>query len=235
MVNDLLKYNGKSSSACPGIGDWLSAFDGAKQVFCITITSNLSGSYNAAMVAKRDYEFNHPDRKVHVIDSLSAGPEMKIIIEKLNDLIKSGKEFEEIVKEIEEYKKHTGLLFMLESMKNLANNGRISPIVAKAAGFLGIRIVGKASDMGTLEPLDKCRGENKALESIVNNMRKLGHCGGKVKIGHCLNENAAKELKEMLVKEFNSIVEIYKTRGLCSLYAEKGGLMIGFEKAGATA
>ena len=231
MATELYEYKGKSSSACPGIGDYLNAFEGAENVYCITITSGLSGSYNSAMVAKRDYEYNNPGRKVHVIDSLSTGPEMKLIIEKLREFINAGKVFENIVKEIEEYKKSTGLLFMLESMKNLANNGRVSPIVAKAVGLLGIRMVGKASDEGTLELLDKCRGEEKALKSIFNNMIKAGFKGGKVKIGHSLNENAAITLKEMIVKEFNSIVEIYKLRGLCSLYAEKGGLIVGYEKA----
>ena len=235
MVNELLKYNGKSSSACPGIGDYLKAFEGGKNVYCVTITSGLSGSYNAAMVAKRDYEFNNPGRKVHVIDSLSAGPELKLIIEKLTELIKEGKTFEIIAKEIEEYKKHTGLVFMLESMKNFANNGRVSPLVAKAVGLLGIRIVGKASDKGTLEPLDKCRGEQKGLQAIVERMKSLGHVGGKVKISHCFNEKAALELKKMIENTFNSIVEISKTRGLCSFYAEKGGLLVGFEKQGANA
>ncbi|MBE6731287.1 MAG: DegV family EDD domain-containing protein [Ruminococcaceae bacterium] len=231
MAKELYEYKGKSSSACPGIGDYLNAFEGAENVYCITITSGLSGSYNSAMVAKRDYEYNNPGRKVHVIDSLSTGPEMKLIIEKLREFINAGKIFETIVKEIEEYKKSTGLLFMLESMKNLANNGRVNPIVAKAVGLLGIRMVGKASDEGTLELLDKCRGEEKALKSIFGNMLKAGFKGGKVKIGHSLNENAALTLKDMIVKEFGSLVEIYKLRGLCSLYAEKGGLIIGFEKA----
>ena len=235
MVNDLLKYNGKSSSACPGIGDWENAFKDSKNVYCVTITSGLSGSYNSAMVAKRDYEHNNPGRKVCVIDSLSAGPELRLIIEKLSEFIKAGKAFEIISKEIEEYKKNTGLLFMLESMKNLANNGRVNPLVAKAVGLLGIRVVGKASDKGTLEQLDKCRGENKALQSIVSHMKKAGHNGGKVRISHCFNEVAAKNLKDMIVAEFNSAVEIYKTRGLCSFYAEKGGLLVGFEKAGANA
>ena len=231
MAKELYNYSGKSSSACPGIGDYLNAFEGAENVYCITITSGLSGSYNAAMVAKRDYEFNNPGRKVHVIDSLSTGPEMKLIIDKLREFINAGKIFETIVKEIEEYKKTTGLLFMLESMKNLANNGRVNPIVAKAVGLLGIRMVGKAGDTGTLELLDKCRGEEKALKSIFSNMKKSGFKGGKVKIGHSLNENAAITLKEMILKEFSSMVEVYKLRGLCSLYAEKGGLIVGFEKA----
>ena len=231
MAEDLLQYGGKSSTACPSPGDWLEAFGDAERVFCVCITSGLSGSYNAACAAKRMYEEAHPQRKVHVIDSLSAGPELRLLIEKLREYILSGKTFQQICTAIQEYRKGTGLLFMLESMRNLANNGRVNPFVAKAAGLLGIRAVGKASDQGQLEMLDKCRGEKKALTYMVQQMKKLGHLGGKVRIGHVNNANAALNLKELILSEFqNSAVEVYRSRGLCSFYAERGGLLVGFEK-----
>ena len=100
------------------MGDWLDAFGDEERVFCITITSNLSGSYNSAMVAKETYESEHPDKKVFVIDSLSAGPELKLIKEKLEELIAEGKSFEDICSEIMEYKKKTYLVFFLKSLNN---------------------------------------------------------------------------------------------------------------------
>jgi len=230
MVSDLASYHGKSSSACPSPADWYDAFDDADFVFCVPITRNLSGSYNSACIAKQDYEEDHPGRKVFVVDTLSAGSELRLIILKLKNFILSGKAFEEICHRITEYQAHTKLLFLLESMKNLANNGRVSPLVAKAAGILGIRMIGKASDQGTLEPVDKCKGERRALESIVRHMKELGHQGGLVHISHCFNEKAANLLKEMIQKEFHtSEVSIDTTRGLCSFYAESGGMIIGFE------
>ena len=153
MVDFLQNYKGKSSTSCPNADDWLSAFGDAENVFCVTITGTLSGSYNSAMLAKKTYEETYPDRKVFVLDSLTTGPEMHLIIEKLQELITAEKEFDEVCREIKKYSKRTGLLFMLQSMKNLANNGRISPIAAKMAGILGIRMVGKASDKGDLEAL----------------------------------------------------------------------------------
>lgn len=231
MVSDLLSNTEKTSTACPSVADWLDAFGDAEYIFCVTITSGLSGSYNSAEIAKKDYEEAHPGRKVCVIDSLSAGPELRLIIEKLSELIEEGKDFESIQKEIKEYQKHTGLIFMLESLKNLANNGRVSKLVASAAGILGIRLLGKASDEGTLEPLSKKPGERRALPSLRDLLKSLGYCGGKVRISHCLNEGGAKKLKELILEEFSKAqVEIYKARGLCSFYAEKGGLLVGFEK-----
>ena len=229
MVADLLKYKGKSTTACPGPGEWLESFEDAENVFCVTITSNLSGSYNAACVAKDEYEKTHPGRKVCVVDSLSAGSEMWLLVEKLRELIQSGLNYDEISQKIMAYKEHTHMVFSLESLKNLANNGRVNPAVAKIAGILGIRMVGYAED-GRLAPQDKSRGEKKAIADVLKHMKAMGYNGGKVLIHHCQNEPAAQALKEQLQKLYDGAqVRIGKTRGLCSFYAEKGGLMVGFE------
>ena len=232
MVRDLAHYNGRSSTSCPNFDDYIRAFRGARWVFCVTITATLSGSYNAAMVAARQYEEMFPDRRVFVLNSLTAGPEICLIIERIQELILQGKEFDEICREITEYREQTGLVFMLESMKNLANNGRVNPMVAKMAGLLGIRVVGKASDRGDLEPLNKCRGEHKALETLVEHMKAMGLQSGKVRIAHCFNEEAARTLKQMLRDTFDGKVHVrlYRCRGLCSFYAERGGMLVGFEK-----
>ncbi|MBR7132243.1 MAG: DegV family protein [Clostridia bacterium] len=230
MVDELSKYKGKSSTSCPNPEDWLAAFGQAKEVFCVTITSTLSGSYNAACIAKEIYEECYPERRVFVIDTLSAGPEMRLIIEKICELRKKGCDFEEICQKTVEYSKGTKLLFMLKSMKNLANNGRVSHLSAKAAGVLGICVVGKASDRGELEPLNKCRGEDKAIGTILNRMKEFGFNGKKVCIAHCFEKIAAAKLRSSILQKYpDASVEMYNCGGLCSFYAEKGGMLIGFE------
>ena len=230
MTEELTSYRGKSGSSCPGVGDWLDAFGNADRVFCITITSNLSGSYNSAMVAKETYESENPGKNVCVIDSLSAGPEMKLIAEKIQEFLAAGKEYEEICEAIAEYQKSTYLVFVLKSLTNLANNGRVSPAVAKIAGVLGIHVVGIASEVGTLEQKEKCRGEKKGILTVWKQMKELGYCGGKVRIHHCFNLEAAEQLKEMIKIEFaNADVVIGATKGLCSFYAEQGGMLVGME------
>lgn len=174
MINFFDSYKGRSQTSCPNPGDWLAAFGDADDLFCVTITSGLSGSYNAALAAKEMYEGENPKRRVCVIDSLSAGPELALIVDKLRELIALGLSYEEICTKIQAYTQRTGLLFMLASLKNFAANGRVSPAVAKITGILGIRIVGKASDQGTLEPMDKCRGESKSLEKILLHLQELG-------------------------------------------------------------
>ncbi len=231
MVDELSVYKGRSSTACPGVGDWLAAFEGYDVIYCVTIIGTLSGSYNAAMTAKHQYEEENPGKKVFVLDSYSAGPEMKLHVEKLKELVLAGKDFDTICSEIREYKEnHTSLVFSLESLHNLANNGRVSPAIAKIASLVGLRMVGDVSKEGQLHPTDKCRGEKKNIAGILRNMKRLGYHGGKLLIDHCCNEKASASIKEIILQEFPSArVIISKTGALCSFYAEKGGMMIGFE------
>ena len=231
MIRFFMSYKGRSQTSCPNPEDWLTAFGDAEDIFCVTITSGLSGSYNAACIAKDMYEAEHPGRRVFVIDSLSAGPELTLIVEKLEEMVGEGMSYEEICAYIPEYQKKTGLLFMLESLNNFAANGRVSPAVAKIAGVLGIRIVGKASAVGTLEPTDKSRGEAKSLSAILKHLKENGLKTGKVILAHCLNESSANTLKNMIETDIPSAsVKIDEDLGLCSYYAEKGGLLVGFEK-----
>ena len=232
VVDYLYKYKGKSKSSCPNTADWIRAFGGADDVFCVTITSGLSGSYNSACAAKQMYESENEGKRVFVIDTLSAGPELTLVIGKLEEYIASNTPYEEICEGITGYLKTTGLVFMLKSLKNFANNGRVSPLVAKLVGIAGVCIVGKASDVGTLEPVHKCRGERRSLEMIVAHLEREGLRSGKVSIGHCQNEAAALQLRDMILAKFpNASIEIHKFRGLCSFYAEKGGVLVGFERA----
>ena len=232
MVEFLDQYKGKSKSSCPNTSDWLEAFEDADDIFCITITSGLSGSYNSASAAKQIYENDHEGSRVFVIDTLSAGPEISLIIEKIEEYVNNELDFEDICERITAYSKKTGLLFMLKSLKTFANNGRVSPVVAKIAGIAGICIVGKASDEGTLAPRHKCRGEKKSLETITEELEAEGFRSGKISIGHCLNPEGAELIKSMILKKFGDVqIEIHKFRGLCSFYAEKGGVLVGFEKA----
>lgn len=234
MVDFFDKYKGKSKSSCPNTGDWLEAFGDADDIFCVTITSGLSGSFNSACAAKKIYEAEHAGARVFVIDSLSAGPEITLVVEKLQECMDGGMAYEDICRCITEYLKNTGLVFMLKSLKTFANNGRVSPIVAKLVGIAGICIVGKASLEGTLEPMHKCRGEKKSLETLVESLADEGYVSGKISIGHCQNEAGANKLKDLILAKYGDVaIEVHGFRGLCSFYAEKGGILVGFEKGNA--
>ncbi len=219
-----------SSTSCPSIQEWLNAFEGADYIFAVTITSGLSGSYNSALNARDIYISEHPEAKIYVVDSLSTGGEMELIIEKIRECMEKDLPFEESVSVIQDYQKHTHLLFTLESLSNLAKNGRVSPAVAKVAGLLGIRFLGRASEEGTLQQAHICRGAKKTLTMTFSEMQKLGYQGGKVRIDHCLNQTNAEKLKNLILADYpNADVKIVPCTGLCSYYAERGGMILGFE------
>jgi len=230
MVEYLRGCKSKSSTACPGVGEYLNAFGDADDVYCITITSNLSGSYNAAAIAAQTYLEQHPQRKVHVFDTLSAGPEMALLAEKVAALVQLGKSFREIVEAGCAYLQKTRLLFSLESLHNLAVNGRVPGAVAKVVGVLGIRLLGQASEDGRLQPNGKARGERRVVPELMKKLADLGYKGGKVRISHCMNPSAAEELKTAILGLFPAADVLYRKAGaLCSFYAEAGGLLVGFE------
>lgn len=230
MLQTLKGYKGKTSTACPGVDDWLRAFGDADLVLGSAITSNLSGCYNSAIAAAQTYTEKYTDRRVFILDSLSTGPELELITEKYAEMVSKGLGFDEICEGIKEYSSHTHLLFSLASLENFARNGRVSPVVAKAVGVLGIRIIGRASSEGTLEPLHKARGEKKAIQHIITEMTENGFKGGKVRISHTNNPDFAAELKSLILARFpQTDISIRKNMGLCSYYAEEGGVLVGYE------
>lgn len=230
MVTDLQSHKGKSGSSCPNVQEWLDAFGSGDDIFALTISRNLSGSYNAAKSAAEEYSEANPGCNIFVLDSFSAGPEQAMLIDKIRDLAAEGLDFETIKAQVLDYQNHTHILFCLESLTNLARNGRVNPAVAKIAGVLGMRICGDAQD-GQIVPIHKPRGHKKAMQTLVNMLLERGlHDGSLIRIAHCFAEQQANDLKAAVLEQ-NSTVRfiIEPTTALCSFYAEEGGLMIGFE------
>ena len=230
MVAALRATKGRSYSACPNIAQWEEAFGERGDVIAFTITSGLSGSYNAACAAKEICRQRDPSRRIHVVDSLSAGPEIALLIEKALSETRAGADFDGVRRAVQEYRERTRLLFALESMHNLAQNGRVNRLVATMAGILGIRAVGQASAEGTLEMLGKARGARRTRQLMLSEMERLGYRGGSARIGHCQNETLALEIRDEIRQRFPAAdAQIHPLRGLCSYYAERGGIMLGFE------
>lgn len=230
MVEDLKHHKGTSGSACPSVGEWLDAFGDADMVFGTTMSKSLSGSYNAACEAARMFEEENPGKKAYIFNTLSAGPQQMFLNEKIMELAAQGLDFETIQEKALEYYKNTHILFCLESMMNLARNGRVSMAAAKIAGVLGIRACGDAKG-GMITPVHKPRGARKTTETLVEMMKERGfYDGAQLRIAHCLGQTQAEDLANAVLAQFpNARITIEPTTALCSFYAEAGGLMIGFE------
>ena len=230
MMEKMYATSSASKSACPSPDDYLRSFEGAENIFVVTITGTLSGSHNSAQLAKKLFLEENPTANIHVIDSLSAGGEVDLIVRKLNDLIKEGLSFEQVVEAISHYQANTKLLFVLAKVDNLVKNGRLSKLIGAVVGLLNIRMVGEASDTGTLELLQKARGAKKALTATVDEVLKSGYKGGRIIIAHRNNEKFCQQFSEVIKEKFPAAdISFLPTSGLCSFYAEEGGLLMGYE------
>lgn len=230
MSEELAKYKGVSHTACPSVGSWLDCYEGYDEVFVVTLTGAMSGTYNSAMTAKGIYEEENENVKVHVFDSLSTGPEMRLLIEKLKEMIEEDLPFEEIVEKGQDYLNHTRLFFALKSLHNFAMNGRVSKAVASAIGVLNISIFATASEEGTIQQISKCRGEKKVVKSMIEHLEDAGYHGGKVRISHADNLKLAHNVRDKILELYpNADIIVYPMGGLCTYYAEIGGLLVGCE------
>lgn len=230
MLDTLAAYKGRSYTSCPGIEAWLSAYEGADTLYVGTLTSGLSGTYNAALAAANIYRQKHPGIQIEVFDTLSTGPELRLLMEKLVELTAKGLSFTEVCEAAHSYLKQTRLFFSFRSLHNFAQNGRVSKTVAAAVGMLGLRIVGTASAQGTIEPITKCRGDKRAVRALLNELEKIGFCKGKLRIGHTENPELADELAALIHKKYpQADILVYPARGLCSYYGERGAIFFGAE------
>lgn len=231
MMDAVYGFKGKTGSACPSPEEYAELCRDVDEAYIITISSNLSGSYNSAVLARDLVLAESPEKKIHVFDSLSAGPELSLIAEKIATLASSGMAFDDVVVQVKEYMTHTALLFQLNSLENLTKNGRVSKMAGMTAKLLGIRMIGIASAVGTVEPLHKSRGTEKTYSLVLQEMRERGFTGGRVILGHAFQEAGAQMMRQMILNEFPTAnITTMPLSGLCCYYAEEGGLLVGFEK-----
>jgi len=229
MITDMEKCSTISHSACPSPEAWVREFRESDFSIAVTISSNLSGSYNSAVVAREIVLAEFPNKKIAVLDSRSTGPESAMCIMKIAKLIKEGEEFDSIVKSAQELFDKTSTAFALCSFDNLVKNGRMSRLTGFVARKLGMWGIGAASNIGTIIMRGKSRGMEKAINVIIEEMKEKRFVGGKVIISHCFNEICAQKIKEAIIKMWGSAsVLILKTRGLDSFYAERGGVIVAF-------
>lgn len=231
FLNDMNQNQVAGKTTCPSIQAWLNALEGTEKAIIITMTSGMSGTFSSALQAKTMYEEKHPTSQIIVVDSRSAGPELTIVLHGIEKMIQGDIRFVDLEEVIAKFRMRTHLLFILQSLHNLSLNGRVSPVAAKVAGLLKINLIGTASKEGKLEPLTKARGMKKAMRELLKDMKDDNYHGGEVIIDHCENEKDAEIIKDKILAEYpDAQVTIRPMRGLCSFYAEEGGIMVGFHE-----
>lgn len=229
LMDAVYAYDGKTGSACPAPEAYKSTFEGYDNIIVFTLTSGLSGSYNSAVIAKDMELEEHPEKNIEICDTLSAGPTIAMMVKYAVALIEKGLSFEDVRAELKKGLPKIKLSFILDHLDNFVKNGRVNKFVAATVGVLGIRIVGIASQTGTLEIRHKARNFNIAINKLISDMESFGFCGKLVTLSHYAAEEAAAKIKETILKKYpNCVIDIMPNNGLCSYYAEKGGVLVGY-------
>lgn len=217
-------------SACPSPEAYKNAFDcGADRAYAVTLSAELSGSYNSAELGKKLFLEEHPEKKAYVFNSRSASVGETLIGMKIRECEEAGMEFEEVVETVENYIAEKNTWFVLESLETLRKNGRLSTMKAFIATALKIKPVMIGTSEGTIEQLTQARGMNRALVRMVEAIvEKTEHAEDKIlAISHCNCLSRAQLVKEALLERIKpKDILILDTAGVSSMYANDGGIIV---------
>ena len=219
-----------SSTACPSPAAFARAFEKGDCTVCFTISANLSGTYNAALLARDMVLEEYPEKQICVIDSKATAGAMVLLIRRAAALMEAGGDFDDICAQLRLYQAALRTCFTLENFDNLIKNGRMRPLVGTLLHSLGIHVVAEATPQGTIHVTGKARGEAKTYQVITALMRDSKDCAGaEVILCHCENPTGAVKLREQILADLPvKSVEILPCRGLTSFYAMEKGLIIGY-------
>lgn len=232
MLTAMAATEEASSTACPSPATFARAFEKGEKTICFTISGNLSGTYNAAVMGRELLLEEHPEKRVCIIDSKATAGAMVLLIRKAKEVIEANPnvDFEELCTMLRIYQASLRTTFTLENFDNLIKNGRMRPLVGTLLHSLGIHVLAVATPQGTISVAGKARGETKTYKGLVDLMRDSKDCtGAEVVISHCENMVGAMKLRDQILADLPvKNVEIFSCRGLTSFYAMEKGLIIGY-------
>lgn len=230
FLRRVAEYPESPKSSCPSPESFLKHFDQAEEIYIITLSSHLSGSYNSAILAQKMFQEKQPDKKIHVFDSHTASVGQTLIAMKINELAAAGLCFDEVVKETDRFIAGQGTKFVLETLETLRKNGRLSTVTATLANVLNIKPV-MTGIAGKIDKLTQARGMHKAIQKmaeavaadVVKPKEKI------LGIAHCNNRERAEQTKQEILKlvPFKDVY-ITNTAGVSSLYAADGGIVVSY-------
>ena len=219
-------------SACPAPESYMEAYSKADDIYVVTLSAELSGSYNSAVLGKNLYEEENGTKNIHVVNSRGAATTQVLIARKLNEYASQGMPFEEVVDKIEEYTTSLRTYFVLETLEVLRKNGRLSRLSATIAGALNIKPVMIGTRDGVIQKAAQARGMKKALAKMVEHMGSEGRdlTRRQFVISHCNCYERAVYVKELIKKHLHAEdIDIVDTKGVSSLYACDGGIIVSYK------
>ncbi|NTV78040.1 MAG: DegV family protein [Clostridiales bacterium] len=217
-------------SSCPSPEAYKNSYKAdVDRVYVVTLSAPLSGSYNSAVVGKNMYIEEFGPKNIYVCDSRSASIGEAQIALLAMELEKENLSFEQIVEKLEAYRDELKTYFVLDNLDTLRKNGRLTGVKALVASTLSIKPVMGANKEGNILQLGQAIGINKALAKMVDHIVKdvKDTAKKRLMISHCNCKERAEYVKKLLLEkaEFREIL-ILDTRGISSMYANDGGIIV---------
>lgn len=238
-VRRTIEYNGVAKTACPSPAAWAEAFDcGEDDLYVITITDKLSGTYNSALQGAQLYKDEHPEssKNIHVFNSLATSGNEILIAEEIKKLADSGMAFDEIVSTIEDFiANHTELYFCLDSLDVLKKNGRLFAVAASILKKLRLKMIFKAVD-GNISYVGQDIAMNRSLikmaATIAKNLQGIDLSEKHLIVSHVCCEDRARLVADKIKAGGANFgeVEVIKMCGLNTTYASNGGIIVSYTK-----
>lgn len=233
LIDAMKKSPNPIRTSCPSPGDFVDQYKAtdADKIFVVTISGNLSGTYNSAVLAKNMVKEDEPNKFIHIFDSKSASVGETLVAMKIHELIEEKIGHMEIIEKVEKYIKEMKTFFILESLDNLIKNGRISKTKGLIANVLNLKPIMGADGDGNIKLVENVRGTKKAFRRLVD---LIGETGERLEekilaISHANALERAEELKKEIQKryKFKDII-LVKQAGLSTAYANEGGIILTF-------
>ena len=217
-------------SACPSPESYRKAFDcDADRVYCVTLSAELSGSYNSAVLGASLLHEEKEGVQIHVFNSCSASIGETLIAMKIVQCEEAGLPFEEVISVVNKYIEEQHTFFVLENLETLRKNGRLSRVKALLATALKIKPIMGSTPEGEICQLDQARGMNKALVKMVEKIvEATENSENKIlAISHCNTPKKANMLKEAIQEKMKlTDIIVLDTAGVSSMYANDGGIIV---------
>ena len=216
-------------SSCPSPESFMERFNDAEDIYVVTLSSKLSGSYNSAVLARQIYLEEHEEVNIHVFDSHSAAAGEHLICEKIEECVLEGMEFSQVITTVNEFIKSQRTIFVLEDLEVMRKNGRLSKVKALVANVLNIKPVLYEKD-GEIHQLDQARGMNKALNKLLWHIEKEGYdVNRKVEITQCDSRERCMNVRKILMEKFGfKNVVVLNAGGVSTMYESRGGVVVSF-------
>ncbi|MCL2586681.1 MAG: DegV family protein [Firmicutes bacterium] len=212
-------------SACPSPEAFMEHMRDNDNIIIVTLSSKLSGTHGSALIAVEQIKSEFPNKKVYLLDSLSASAGMASLCVKIKELIENGNmSFEELTEKLDPIRSKTRVRFLLQDLSNLVKTGRLSKVMGGILGLTPLKLICGDDGNGEIKKFGSSLGTKKGLVKLSEFPPK----DASVVIAHAHNETDAGYLKGLLEKLGITNIKTVLMRGVATFYSNDKGIVLAY-------